>query len=150
MEWHWCFWGEWHGPYTLQRINELTATLPNQFLMASGGTDEELDELRTFPRLGGLAIVSRHVTPRAVSTLRSFPELRELILCGPPITDEFLSAVTVLPSLESMTLIHTACTAKGVRKFVGFVPRCKVYRAGADAILPAVLRRELQLFLPET
>ena len=52
MEWHWCFWGEWHGPYTLQRINELTATLPNQFLMASGGTDEELDELRTFPRLG--------------------------------------------------------------------------------------------------
>jgi hypothetical protein len=80
MEWHWCSWGEWHGPFTLQRINKLTAKMPNQFLMAGGGTDAELDELRTYPRLGGLAILSPHVTPASVSTLRSFPDLRELIL----------------------------------------------------------------------
>jgi hypothetical protein len=39
MEWHWCSCGEWHGPFTLQRINKLTAKMPNQFLMAGGGTD---------------------------------------------------------------------------------------------------------------
>jgi uracil phosphoribosyltransferase len=150
MEWHWCFWGEWHGPFTLKRIDDLTATLPNQFLMAGGGTDKELDELRTFTRLGGLAILSPHVTPAAVSTLRSFPELRELILCGPAITDEFLSTLPALTRLESITLVHTACTAEGVRKFLDLVPRCKVYRASADSILPASLRRELQMFLPET
>src|SRR6516165_4947517 len=102
MEWRWCFWGEWHGPFTLDRIKELTATLPNQFLMVGGGTDEELDELRTVPRLGGLAIVSPRVTPMAVSTLRSFPELHELILCGSPITDEFLLALAPLTRLETL------------------------------------------------
>ena len=149
MEWHWCSWGEWHGPFTLQRINKLTAKMPNQFLMAGGGTDAELDELRTYPRLGGLAILSPHVTPASVSTLRSFPDLRELILCGPAITDGFLSALSALTKLESITLVHTACTAEVVRKFTSLVPRCKVYQAGANSILPASLRRELQMFLPE-
>lgn len=150
MEWHWCFWGEWHGPWSLERIDELTATLPPQFLMATGGSDAELDELRKYPRLGGLAIMSPLITPAAVATLRSFPDLRELILCGPPITNAFLSALVELVQLEALTLVHTSCTEQGVRSFLELVHGCQVYKGGTDSILPASLRRDLREFLLES
>jgi hypothetical protein len=147
MPWKVCIFGEWCGPFTLKRIADLTSERPNPFLLAEGVSNADLKKLRKLPRIGGLAILSADITAAAITTLRSLPELREMILCGPPITDEFLGAMEELTQLESITLVHTACTPEGVRRFLSSVRKCLVYKAGVDGVLPASLRRELMLFL---
>ena len=147
MEWHFYSFGEFHGPYSLERILELTSELPQLFPMAAGANDEQLSVLVKHPKIIGLAIVSPGVTVAATATLRALPRLRELILCGPAITDDFLLGLSSITTLQDITLIHTACSKKGVGDFVGYLSECKVYRAGADSILPASLRKELQMFV---
>jgi hypothetical protein len=147
MEWHFYTMGEFHGPFSLERILELTSGMPQLFPLAAGASDEELSVLEKHPKIIGLALVSAHITVAATATLRALPRLRELILCGPPITDDFLRGLSSIATLRDMTLIGTACTKEGVGDFLVHVPECQVYRAGANSILPASLRRELQLFV---
>lgn len=144
-QWKVCLHGEWRGPFTLNEIRE--SNHPNQFLMAEGASDEDLEELLALPAFGGLAIMSPHVTIAATATLQLLPQLRELILCGPPITDEFLLNLAAIATLREITLVHTSCTSSGVQRFMDAATKCSVYKAGADSIYPASLRRELQLFV---
>jgi hypothetical protein len=147
MEWHFYTFGEFHGPFSLERMLELTSGMPQLFPLAAGASDEQLSVLEKHPKVIGLALVSRDITVAATATLRVLPRLRELILCGPPITDHFLMGLQSIRTLRDITLIDTACTKDGVGDFLSHVPECQMYRAGADSILPASLRRELQLFV---
>jgi hypothetical protein len=147
MEWHFYGMGEFHGPFSLERMLELTSNMPQLFPMAAGVTDEQLSVLEKHSKIIGLALLSPYVTVAATTTLRALPRLRELILCGPVITDDFLRGLTSVNTLQEITLIHTACTKMGVGEFLAYVPECRVYRAGADSILPASLRKELQMFV---
>jgi hypothetical protein len=150
MSWKVCIFGEWNGPFTLKRIEELTSVRPSLFLLAEGATDEELAELLKSPRIVGLAIVSPSITVAATRTLRAVPRLTELILCGPPITDDFLLHLSGIATLREITLVHTACTIDGVRRFLEAAPECTVFRGGTDSICPVSLRREVQLFVSGT
>jgi hypothetical protein len=147
MEWHFYGMGQFHGPFSLERMLELTSGMPQLFPLACGVSDVQLSVLEKHPKVIGLALMSPHVTVAATATLRALPRLQELILCGPAITDDFLLGLSGITTLQDLTLIHTACTKEGVSDFLGCVPECEVYRAGADSILPASLRTELQLFV---
>jgi hypothetical protein len=148
MKWHISIWGEWYCN-TLDKIMELPSAQHHPFLLAEGANDEDLIVLQQYPQVRGLAILSLTLTTAAIRTLGSLPDLRELILCGPPITDDFLLSLKSLAAIEVITLVHTSCTSDGVRSFLEAVPKCKIYRGGADSIYPSSVRRELQLFLPE-
>jgi len=136
------------GPFTLKEIEEFNH--PNQFLLAEGISNEELEELLALPPFGGLAILSRYITVAATATLRALPKLRELILCGSPITDEFLLNLATIATLREITLVHTSCTNSGVQCFIDAAMECRVYRGGSDSIYPVSLRRQLQLFVSGT
>jgi hypothetical protein len=147
MEWHLCMMGEWSGPFTIERIRELTETIPNLILMAGGGDDAGLRVLEKDVKVLALALMVPGLTAAAVDTLRTLPRLQELILCGPPITDDLLLRLAALKGLRDVTLIHTACTAEGVRRFLDAAPGCNVYRGGANCVLPVALRKNVQPFL---
>ena len=145
--WHFFGHGDWHGPFSFDEITDLTSPIPRPFLMASGINDAQLNVVQTYPKIGGLALVSPHITLAATGTLRALPDLRELILCGPPISDDFLLDLIGMTTLREITLVHTACTQHGVRKFVESVPDCDVYKGGKHSIFPAFDRLELHPFL---
>lgn len=147
--WRFYMSGEWSIPHTLREIQGLLATRqPAPFLMAGGVTDRQLDELRTYPGVIGLALVSPHVTTGATVTLRASPGLRELILCGPPITDVFLAGLAGMTGLERVMLVETACRG-GVRQFLRALPRCMVYRGNPGDIYPVSTLREPRPVLPD-
>ena len=55
MEWHFYTFGEFHGPYSLERMLELTSGMPQLFPLAAGASDEQLSVLEKHPKVIGLA-----------------------------------------------------------------------------------------------
>ncbi len=147
QNWHFFGLGEWWGPFTFVDLRKHTVRIPHPFLMAASVEDEELDLIRTFTTIDGLAIVSPRITISAATSLQALTELRELILCGPPITDDFLLRLVGLSGLQAITPIHTCCTEMGVRLLLKSLPRCEVYSGNEHSVCPIFVRRSAQPFI---
>lgn len=148
--WHYFAMGDWIGPFRFSTVKKYTRRNSCPFLMAGGVNDEQLDEVRRLPKTAGLAIISPLISASATATIQRLPKLRELILCGLSITDAFLERLSAQTTLQSITLVHTACTEDGVRRFLNSAPQCNIYRGDEHSIFPAFDRRELLPFLGET